>query len=371
MGAVEGIPGPLTLQCARVVNGEGGQSASPAWITMADGRIVAVGAGTAPAGAVDLGDAIVAPGFVDVQVNGTGTVDFASASVEQIVAAVDTLVAGGTTGLLLTICSAPLDAYDVMLERAARVRATRPDAVLGVHLEGPFLGGAPGAHPPEVLRSADLAFVRHVLETYGDLVRLVTLAPEADDGFAATRMLSENGVVVALGHSTVDFEGARRAADAGASMVTHLFNGMAAMHHRAPGLAGAGLDDPRLLPSLIADFVHVHPALLKLALHARADAVLVTDAVATEPPVVDRDGAAYLADGTLAGSTLTMDMVLRNVVSIGVPLPAAVRHLSGNPARALGRNDRGRIAPGARADLVALDPITLSVRTVWVAGLPV
>jgi N-acetylglucosamine-6-phosphate deacetylase len=126
-----------------------------------------------------------------------------------------------------------------------------------------------------------------------------------------------------------------------------------------------------LRPSLIADFVHVHPALLKLALRSRVDAVLVTDAVATEPPVVDRDGAAYLADGTLAGSTLTMDMVLGNVVSIGVPLPAAVRHLSGNPAHALGRNDRGRIAPGARADLVALDPITLSVRTVWVAGLPV
>ena len=109
-------------------------------------------------------------------------------------------------------------------------------------------------------------------------------------------------------------------------MVTHLFNGMGPLHHRAPGLPGAALDDPRLVPSLIADFVHVHPALVKLALDARADAVLVTDAVATEPPVVERDGAAYLADGTLAGSTLTMDAVLRNVVSIGVPDRAAVRH---------------------------------------------
>jgi N-acetylglucosamine-6-phosphate deacetylase len=371
LGTLEGIPGPLTLQCARIVNGEGGQSASPAWITIADGRIVAVGAGTAPLGAEDLGDAIVGPGFVDVQVNGTGAVDFASAPVEQIVAAVDALAAGGTTGVLLAICSAPLDAYDVMLERADRVRAARPQVVLGVHLEGPFLGGAPGAHPLAVLRSVDLAFLGRVLDTYGDLVRLVTLAPEADTGFAATRMLSERNVVVALGHSTVDFDGARRAADAGASMVTHLFNGMAAMHHRAPGLAGAGLDDSRLRPSLIADFVHVHPALLKVALRARADAVLVTDAVATEPPVVARDGAAYLADGTLAGSTLTMDAVLRNVVSIGVPVPAAVRHASGNPARALGLNDRGRIAPGARADLVALDPMTLSVRTVWVGGVPV
>lgn len=371
LGALEGIPGPLTLQCARVVNGEGGQSASRAWVTVADGRVVAIGAGTAPAGALDLGDAILAPGFVDVQVNGTGPVDFAVAPVEQIVGAVDALVAGGTTGLLLTICSASLDAYDVILERAVRVRAARPDAVIGVHLEGPFLGGAPGAHPPEVLRPADLAFLRHVLETYGDLVRLVTLAPEADPELAATRMLAAKAVVVALGHSTVDFDGARRAADAGATMVTHLFNGMAAMHHRTPGLAGAALDDPRLVPSVIADFVHVHPALLKLALHARVDAVLVTDAVATEPPVVERDGAAYLADGTLAGSTLTMDAVLRNVVSLGVPMAAAVRHVTANPARAMRENDRGRIAPGARADLVALDPITLSVRTVWVAGVPV
>ncbi|MDQ1478356.1 MAG: N-acetylglucosamine-6-phosphate deacetylase [Actinomycetota bacterium] len=371
LGAVEGIPGALTLACARVLNGEGGQSASPAWLTIADGRIVATGAGDPPPGAVDLGDAFLAPGFVDLQVNGTGTVDFARAGVEEVVAAVDALVAGGTTGILLTICSAPLDAYDVMFERARRVRAARPDAVIGVHLEGPFLGGAPGAHPPEVLRSADTDFVKHVNETYGDLVRVVTLAPEADPGLVATRLLLHHGVVVALGHSTVDYDGARAAADAGARMVTHLFNGMAPMHHRAPGLAGAALDDTRLVPSVIADFVHVHPALVKLALTARADAVLVTDAVATAPPVVERDGAAYLANGTLAGSTLTMNGALRNVASLGLAAPRAVRHVTANPARVLGLADRGRIGPGVRADLVALDPETLAVRTVWVAGRPV
>jgi N-acetylglucosamine-6-phosphate deacetylase len=371
LGAVEGIPGALTLACARIVNGEGGQSATPAWLTIAGGRIVATGSGGPPPGAVDLGNALLTPGFVDVQVNGVGAVDFASAAVEEIVGAVDGLATRGTTGLLLTICSAPLDAYDVMLERAGRVRAARPDLVIGVHLEGPFLGGAPGAHPPARLRPADIAFVKHVYETYGDLVRIVTLAPEADPGLVATRLLFHHGVVVALGHSTVDYDGARTAADGGARMVTHLFNGMAPMHHRAPGLAGAALDDPRLVPSIIGDFVHVHRALVKLALTARADAVLVTDAVATEPPVVERDGAAYLADGTLAGSTLTMDVALRNAVSLGLPVPSAVRHVSANPARVLGLADRGRISPGARADLVALDPDTLAVRTVWVAGRPV
>ena len=368
LGAVEGIPGALTLACARILNGEGGQSAGPAWVTVADGRIVATGVGSPPPGAHDLGDALLAPGFLDLQVNGTGAVDFASAAVEEIVGAVDALVARGTTGVLLTICSAPLDVYDVMLERAARVRAARPDAVIGVHLEGPFLGGAPGAHPPAVLVPADVDFVQHVNETYGDLVRIVTLAPEADPGLVATRLLFHHGVVVALGHSTVDFDGARAAADGGARMVTHLFNGMGPLHHRAPGLAGAALDDERLVPSIIADFVHVHPALVKVALTARPDAVVVTDAVATEPPVVERDGAAYLSDGTLAGSTLTMDVVLRNIVSIGVPPARAVRYATANPARVLGLSDRGRISAGARADLVALDPVTLAVRAVWVAG---
>ncbi|MDQ1385258.1 MAG: N-acetylglucosamine-6-phosphate deacetylase, partial [Actinomycetota bacterium] len=371
LGAVEGISGTLTLACARVLNGESGQSPTPAWLTIADGRIVASGSGDPPPGAVDLGDALLTPGFVDLQVNGTGAVDFASAAVEEIVTAVDALVAGGTTGMLLTICSAPLDAYDVMLERARRVRAARPDAVIGVHLEGPFLGGAPGAHPPEVLRPADIDFVKHLHETYGDLVRIVTLAPEADPGLAATRLLVRNGVVVALGHSTIDYDGARSAAGGGARMVTHLFNGMAPMHHRAPGLAGAALDDARLVPSVIVDFVHVHPALVKVALTARVDAVLVTDAVATEPPVLERDGAAYLANGTLAGSTLTMVGALRNVVSLGLPAARAVRHVTANPARVLGLADRGRIASGARADLVALDPDTLAVRAVWVAGRPV
>ena len=372
LGAVEGSPGSLTLRCARVLDGEGGQSSSPAWVTVADGRIVATGSGARPGpGAVDLGDALLVPGFIDAQLNGTGAVDFAAAPVEEMVHVVDALVARGTTGLLLTICSAPLDTYDVILDRAARTRALRPDVVLGVHLEGPFLGAAPGAHPPAVLRRADLGFVRHVGDAFGDLVRVVTLAPEADPGLAATRALAERGVVVSLGHSTVDLEGARAAADAGARMVTHLFNGMGPLHHRAPGLAGAALDDVRLVPSLIADFVHVHPVMVKLALLARPDAVLVTDAVATEPPVVVRDGAAYLGDGTLAGSTLTMDAALRNVVSIGVPVARAVRHTGANPARVLGWSDRGRIAPGARADLVALDPETLEVRAAWLAGVPV
>ncbi len=350
----------LTLACARVVNGEGGVSGRPAWVSIAGGRVIATGTGPAPPGAIDLEDALVAPGFVDIQVNGTGDVDFATASVEAVVRAVDALVARGTTGLLLTLCTARLDAYDGMLGRAAAVQTARPDAVLGVHLEGPFLGRAPGAHPVALLRPADLAFLEHVCDAYGGLVRLVTLAPEADPDLRATRALAERGVLVALGHSTVDFDGALAAADAGARLVTHCFNGMGPLHHRAPGLPGAALTEPRLVPSLITDFVHVHPAVVKLALGARPDAVVVTDAV--------RDDMARLGDGTLAGSTLTMDVALHNVASLGFGIGRSVRHVTGNPARVLGLAERGRVAPGARADLVALDPETLAVRAVWVAG---
>jgi N-acetylglucosamine-6-phosphate deacetylase len=345
-----------------VLNGEGGISASPAWIATSDGRIVASGAGTPPGAAVDLGDVWIAPGFIDAQVNGIGAVDFASAPVEQVVDAVDALVASGTTGLLPTLCSAPLDLYAPMLERMEAVRAQRPDAVLGVHLEGPFLGGAPGAHPIELLRPVDLDWLRELCDQHPDLIRFVTLAPEADPGGAAIRMLTELGIVVALGHSTVDYEGALAAINAGARVATHLFNGMGPLHHRAPGLAGAALIDTRLVPSLIADFVHVHPAMVQLALGARPDAILVSDAV--------RATDSTLADGTLAGSTITIGDAVRNVASLGFAPARTIRYATGNPARVLGMTDRGRIAPGARADLVALDPETLAVGSVWSAGRP-
>jgi N-acetylglucosamine-6-phosphate deacetylase len=355
-GSLEGSEKSFVLQCNRVLNGEGGSSPSPGWVSVERGRIVATGSGTAPRGAIDLGDAFVAPGFIDLQVNGTGAVDFATATVDEIVHAIDTLIGGGTTGLLPTLCSAPLDTYDAMLTRLRRVQDQRPDAVLGVHLEGPFLGGAPGAHPVDLLCPIDLPWLANLCDTYGDFIKIVTLAPEADADGAAIAMLTARNIVVALGHSTIDYDGARQAVTRGARLATHLFNGMGPLHHRAPGLAGAALTDRRIVPSLIADFVHVHPAMVKLALDVRPDAVLVTDAVP--------DAATHLPDGTLAGSTLTMARALANVASLGFPAARAVRYATANPARALGLDDRGRIAPGARGDLVVLNPTSLAVRQV-------
>jgi len=348
-----------TYVAQRIVTGDGGITPSPAWVVVENDTIVATGTGdptTKTDDLVDRTDALLAPGFIDIQVNGAGPVDFATASEAEISDAIRGLHAGGSTASFPTLVSAPLDAYPAMLDRLARVRDKEP-SVLGVHLEGPFLGNAPGAHPPELLRTVDLDWLLPLVDRYGDLVRIVTLAPEADPDFAATRALHERGIVVALGHSTATYDEARAAADAGATLVTHLFNGMSALHHREPGLPGAALTDKRLTPSFIADFVHVHPAAISIALAARPDAVLVTDRVGGDLHI--DAGAARLPDGTLAGSCITMLESVRNLVRAGIPLGQAVRTGTANPARVLGLTDRGRIAPGCRADLVWFDPSTL------------
>jgi N-acetylglucosamine-6-phosphate deacetylase len=356
------------LAAARVLSGDGGVSASPAWVVVEDGRIVATGTGAPPQPADDLGDALLAPGFVAVQVYGAGAVVFATATTDEIVAAIDTLTAGGCTSMLPTLCTAPLDTYAAALQRFADVRALRAQ-VVGVHLEGPFLGDAPGAHPTDLVRPVELDWLRHTLDATGDLIELVTLAPEADPDFAATRLLRERGVTVALGHSRASYDDARAAADAGAGMVTHCVNGMGPLHHRAPGLPGAALDDRRLVPSVIGDLVHVHPAVVRMVATVRPDAVAITDAVGGDLDV--HDGAAWLDDDTLAGAIVTMADVIANLAAIGLPAGQAVRMASGNAARAIGVVDRGRVAPGCRADLVALDPESLAVRTTWLGGVRV
>jgi N-acetylglucosamine-6-phosphate deacetylase len=287
------------------------------------------------------------------------------------------VLAGGATSYLPTLVSAPRDGYRDALARVAAAQLDAAGAGLphieGVHLEGPFLGDAPGAHPPELLGPVDLEWLIDVLDSQPDLVRLVTLAPEADPGLLATRALVERGIVVALGHSRCTYEQALDAAAAGATVVTHLFNGMGPLGHRAPGLPGAALDDDRLTPSLIADFVHLHPATLRLAA-LRKQCILVTDAVAVDVDyfghrAVERDGAAYLDNGTLTGSTLTMDRAVRNAQTL-VGLPRALEMATMTPARAVGIDSYASRGIGGRADLVALDRATLEVASVWLAGEP-
>ena len=333
-----------------------------------DGGVVT--AVRAASGAVP--ERILCPGFVDIQVNGHDDVDCATAEGAEWEQIDNLLLAQGVTSWCPTLVSARLPSLDRAMERVAEgVRRLRTTAI-GIHLEGPFLGGAPGAHRREVLCDPDLEW----LAALPSLVRLVTLAPEREGALEAIRLLSERGVVVSLGHSTATYEEARAGADAGARLVTHLFNGMGPLHHREPGLPGAALSDPRLCASLIADGVHLHPAVLAGAMAALRDrAVLVTDAVgwrarqhAGFPVEMSGDPPApRLPDGTLAGSALTMDGALRTCVGAGVPLVDAVRAATATPAHLMGLADRGALAPGMRADLVALTP-ALEVEQVWLAG---
>ncbi len=339
-------------------------------VVVDDGLIVAI----RPArGAVP--DVIVVPGFVDLQVNGIGAVDVADATPEQWSALDEALLAQGVTTWCPTIVTAPLAALEASLDAIAaaarRPARGRPD-IAGAHLEGPFLG-VPGAHRPEFVRShVDLGW----LESLGDRVRVLTLAPELPGALDAIAALSGRGVLVSLGHSACTAEVALEATDAGARLVTHLGNAMGPLHQRAPGLLGAALADDRLSVSVIADLVHTHPVFVRMAFTAKTArrVALVTDAVAHTSGPAAPGSPPRLADGTLAGSVLTMDGAVSNVVDCGgVALPDALAAASATPARLLGLDDRGAIEPGRRADLVTLEETHEKgwrVRSVWVGGEP-
>lgn len=347
---------------------------APGWLAIDDGVVVEQGEGDAPAGAQHLGTDPLVPGFVDLQLNGLDDLDLSRVSGAEWDRVGTRLIATGVTSYLPTICSGPRAQYADALDRIASARQREVGArIEGVHLEGPFLGGAPGAHPPEVLGPVDHAWLGALLDRWPGLVRMVTLAPEADPDLSATRALTARDVRVALGHSTCTFEAAVDAAAAGARLVTHVGNGMRPLHQRDPGLLGAALLDARLVPTVIADGVHLHDGFLALVLARRPDAILVTDAVATGveyfgAEVVARDGAARLPDGTLAGSVLTLDAAVRHCVRVGVHPAAAVAMASSNPARAIGLDTWGGRGVGGRADVVQLDADTLRPRRAWVAG---
>jgi len=335
----------------------------PGTVVVEDDRIVAV---EPAAWSTDVEAPVLVPGYIDLQVNGIGPIDVANADGADWDELDARLLAQGVTTWCPTLVTAPLDRFAAPLRRIASAAARDDDRVrptiAGAHMEGPFLGGAPGAHPRDLIRAPDLDW----LQQLPDIVRVMTLAPEATGALEAIALLRERGVLVSLGHSTASYEQASAAIDAGAQLVTHCFNGMGGLHHREPGLIGAALTDDRVAVSLITDLIHVHPAVVSLIFRAKTAqrVALVTDAVAWS----GEGDAPRLADGTLMGATVTADAAVRNAVHrAGVALVDAVHAASTTPAKLLGLDDRGRIEVGARADLVALGP-DLSVQQTWVAG---
>lgn len=354
---------------ARHLLSEGRDLGAGAVTLDADGRIRDVVVAPAdPASDFD----VLAPGFIDLQVNGIGRVDVAQAEGADWDELDESLLAQGTTAWCPTLVSAPLDSYRGALARIAAAAARPPPmrpTILGGHLEGPFIS-VPGAHRADRLRDPDLDWLRGL----PDIVRVVTLAPERDNGLDAVRVLAGRGVTVSIGHSAASAATVRAAVDAGATMVTHLFNAMPPMHHRNPGPVGCALADERLTVTVIADHIHVDPLVLRVAAVACAGRLaLVTDAAAFhtgqdgEVLVAAVNDAPRLADGTLAGSRLHMDEAVRNLAAAGVPLAAAVAAATSVPAHALGLTDRGALTPGMRGDLVALSS-SGEVEAVWVGG---
>jgi N-acetylglucosamine-6-phosphate deacetylase len=371
----------------------GGRVAAPdrvlddGWVAVSDGRIAGVGSGTPPSGeSVDVGGALVVPGFIDTHCHGGGGASFTSLDPEELLTAVRAHRRHGTTTMLASLVSDPVD---ILREQVAALRELVQDGeVAGIHLEGPFISKARcGAHDPETLIEPDTGTVDKLLRAGQGAIRMVTIAPELHGGVKAVRQLAESGVIAAIGHTDGVEEQLLPAIDAGATVATHLFNGMRPLHHREPGPVGALLDDERITIELICDLVHLHPTVVRLAAkHAgRNRTVLITDAMSATDAADGRytlgrlevdvhDGVATLADnGSLAGSTLTMDTAFRNLVrGAKLGILDAVHATSQRPAELLGIADRtGMLCPGYVADLVVLDqdlrPAKVLRRGEWVA----
>jgi N-acetylglucosamine-6-phosphate deacetylase len=363
-----------------------GRVLSNARVTVDGGRVVDVQEDAAAEADVVLPSGVLAPGFVDLQVNGYYGADLAGATAHQWAQITGKLPETGVTALVPTFITAPVDTLVEALRRTARLLPELGGGaeVLGVHLEGPFLSERRrGAHNPAYLRDPDPDAVEALLSAAPGLVRIVTLAPERCGGLDAVRRLVAGGVLVSVGHSDALGEQVVAAADAGARMVTHLFNAQRPLHHREPGVVGAALSDLRLTAGLIVDLHHVNAEACRIAFAAAPGRiVLVTDAAAAagmppgryelggEPVVLEPGRPPLRADGTIAGSALALDEGVANAVGIGIDLLTAVEAATRLPADLVGRADLGRIEPGARADLVWLGEDLRAIST-WSKGVPV
>jgi N-acetylglucosamine-6-phosphate deacetylase len=349
---------------------------------LGEGRIQSVDGAPAAEGAWREGtEPLLLPGFIDLHVHGGGGADTMQAAADP--QALSTIARAharhGTTAMLATTMTAPRDDIEATLRAIAPVCA-QPQAdgarVLGVHLEGPYISPGKLGAQPDFAQPPTAQALRTLLALAP--IRVVTLAPELPGALETTAALAAAGVRVQIGHSNASYEQACHALAHGAAGFTHLFNAMSALHHRAPGAAGAALAHAAHA-EIIPDLLHVHPGAIRAALRAIPGLYCVTDSTsaATMPDgdyrlgaqrVIKCQGGVRLADGTLAGSTLTMDQALRNLVSaLGLPLEEASRRVATHAAHYLGLADRGVLSEGAWADVVVLDR-DLHVQQVWVEG---
>jgi N-acetylglucosamine-6-phosphate deacetylase len=347
-------------------------------IVIEQGRVTAISAGQtgAPAKArrLDAQGNLVLPGFIDVHIHGGRGYDVMDGTVEAVHGLASHLAAHGVTGFLATTVTATQDdtLAAAAVVRQARAAGSPGAAILGMHIEGPYINPRrPGAQNLACIRPPSIAEIDQVIAASGDCVRLVTLAPELEGGHDMVRHLRRRGIVASIGHSDATYEQALAALDAGVTHVTHVFNAMRPFQHRDPSIPVVALTDARCMAELIADGLHVHPGAARLLIQARGPqgVVLISDAMrgAGLPFGCYRLGAhdvwtsengARTASGQLAGSLLTLEVALRNVLSwTHLPLHTALAMTSLNQARELGLSDRkGSLEIGKDADLVICTP---------------
>ncbi|MGI5269018.1 N-acetylglucosamine-6-phosphate deacetylase [Nonomuraea sp. CA-218870] len=356
----------LTLADARIVTPDG---VHEGWLTIEDGRITHVGHGAAPRPGHSLGGRHVVPGFVDLHNHGGAGGSFPSGEQEGARDAVALHQRHGTTTMMASLVT---DTPERLARAVASLAELCDDGLLaGIHLEGPYLARARcGAHDPELLREPSPAEFAGLVEAGRGHLRMLTIAAELPGALEVIRAAAAAGVIAALGHSEAGYERTLDGIEAGATVATHLYNAMPQLGHRAPGPIAALLQDERVTVELINDGVHVHPAMLRLAcaVAGAGRVAMVTDSISATGlsdgeyllgPMRVRvlDGVARLAEGgSIAGSTLTMDVAFRRAVrELGLSLPEASATTSLTPARTLGLADRvGSIAVGKHADLVVL-----------------
>lgn len=379
MTAATGLAATLTatahvLVADRLVDGLGHDG--PGWIAVDDRRIVARGEGTEPADDVAAlprrAAGWIVPGLADIHVHGARGVDFGAVGVDPEPAIRHHHISGSTSVIASIATGAPQAMVDRLRELAPLVAGER---LAGLHLEGPWLSRARrGAHSPDLLRAPTAQEVEALLDAGAGAVRMVTLAPEVPGALDAVRQLVDSGVAVAIGHTDASADDVRRAVDAGASIVTHLFNGMPPLHHRQPGPVGVALADESLTLELIADGRHVDDVVVDAVLRSAGPRVaLVSDAMAATglgdgayslagSAIVVAEGVAMLADGSsLAGSTTPLLGAAARLLSRSTPLEQVVAATVSVPSRALGL-DVPRLRPGDWADLIVVDlPGSLSV----------
>ena len=353
---------------ARIVTPDG--VLTDGWLQTEGRAIARLGTGEPPEPpGRELRGAWVVPGFVDIHVHGGGRASYVPGDQDQALTAAALHRQHGTTTTMASLVTATPDSLAVAVSELAEL--VEDGVLAGIHLEGPFLSVKRcGAHDPALLIDPEPDVVRMLLDAGRGAINMVTLAAELPHSTGAVARLAAEGVIAAIGHTDASYDETRSAIDTGATVATHLFNAMRPVHHREPGPVPALLEDERVTVELICDGVHLHPAVVRMAVAAAgADrVVLVTDAmdaagagdgdyVLGDLAVRVVDGVARLADGdAIAGSTLTMDRAFRFAVEAGVSVPDAVRMSSTNPARLLGLAGRvGELRSGLDADVVVLD----------------